>query len=118
VGPYIPYGLFQTKGETCAKFGSDRCRNVDLYKVQTNIHTYIHTFIFIFKIIIIIILVILHVQLYIFIVIVFRLRMCNVAKASSLICILMKCCVRWLVVCVNITVVTKEMFAYFYKRGT
>jgi len=35
VGPYIPYGLFQTTGEMCAKFGSDRFRNVDLYKVQT-----------------------------------------------------------------------------------
>jgi hypothetical protein len=29
----------------CAKFGSDRFRNVDLYKVQTNIQT----FIFIYK---------------------------------------------------------------------
>jgi len=37
VGPYIPYGLFQTTGDMCAKFGSDRFRNVDLYKVQTNI---------------------------------------------------------------------------------
>ena len=41
MGPYIPYGLFQTTGEMCAKFGSDRFRNVDLYKVQTNIHLYI-----------------------------------------------------------------------------
>jgi len=42
-GPYIPYGLFQTKGETCAKCGSDRFRNVDLYKfhayIQTNKHS-------------------------------------------------------------------------------
>jgi hypothetical protein len=35
----MPYGLFQTTGEMCAKFGSDRFRNVDLYKVQTNIQT-------------------------------------------------------------------------------
>jgi len=41
VGLYIPYGLFQTTGEMCAKFGSDRFRNVDLYTVQTNIHLYI-----------------------------------------------------------------------------
>ena len=34
--PYIPYGLFQTKGEKCAKFGLDWFRNVNLYKVQTN----------------------------------------------------------------------------------
>jgi len=46
VGPYIPYGLFQTTGETCAKFGSNRFRNVDLYKVQT----YIQTSFFIYKI--------------------------------------------------------------------
>jgi hypothetical protein len=38
-GPYIPYGLFQTKGETCAKFDSDRFRNVNLYKF----HTYLKT---------------------------------------------------------------------------
>ena len=37
----MPYGLFQTTGETCAKFGSDRFRNVDLYKVHT--HTHAHT---------------------------------------------------------------------------
>jgi hypothetical protein len=37
VGPYIPYGLFQTKRDMCAKFGSDWFRNVNLYKVQTNI---------------------------------------------------------------------------------
>jgi len=36
VGLYIPYGLFQTKGEMCAKFGSDWFRNVVLYKAQTN----------------------------------------------------------------------------------
>jgi len=36
VGPYIPYDLLQTKGETCAKFSGDRFRNVDLYDVQTN----------------------------------------------------------------------------------
>jgi hypothetical protein len=35
-GIYIPCGLSHTKGEMCAKFGSDRFRNVDLYKVQTN----------------------------------------------------------------------------------
>jgi len=46
VGPYVPYGLFQTKGEMCAKFGSDRFKNVDLYKVQTNTQT----FSFIYKI--------------------------------------------------------------------
>jgi hypothetical protein len=34
--PYIPYGLLETKGEMCVKFGSDRLRNVDLYKVHTN----------------------------------------------------------------------------------
>jgi len=49
VGPYIPYGLFQTTGEMCAKFGSDRFRNVDLCKVQTNIQTNKQTFIFIYK---------------------------------------------------------------------
>ena len=41
VGPYIPYGLFQTTGEMCAKSGSDRFRNVDLCQVQTNIQTLI-----------------------------------------------------------------------------
>jgi hypothetical protein len=40
VGPYIPYGHFQTTGEMGAKFGSDRFRNVDLYKVQTFIFIY------------------------------------------------------------------------------
>jgi hypothetical protein len=30
--------LIQTKGEMCAKFGSYRFRNVNLYKVQTNKH--------------------------------------------------------------------------------
>jgi len=49
-GPYIPYGLFQTKGETCAKFCSDRFRNVDLYKVQTYKQTNKQIFIFIYKI--------------------------------------------------------------------
>jgi hypothetical protein len=34
-GSIIPYDLLQTKGETCAKFGGNRFRNVDLYKVQT-----------------------------------------------------------------------------------
>jgi hypothetical protein len=48
VGPYIPYGLFQTTGEMCAKFGSDKFRNVDLYKVQTNIQANKQTFIFIY----------------------------------------------------------------------
>ena len=37
--PYIPYGLFQTTVEMCAKFSSDRFRNVDLYKAQTNKHS-------------------------------------------------------------------------------
>jgi len=37
-GPYIPYDVLQTKREKCAKFGWDRLRNVDLYKVQTNKH--------------------------------------------------------------------------------
>jgi hypothetical protein len=32
-------GLFQTKGEVCAKFGLDWFRNVNLYKVQTNKQT-------------------------------------------------------------------------------
>ena len=32
-------GLFQTKGETYAKFGSDWFRNVNLYKVQKNKQT-------------------------------------------------------------------------------
>ena len=36
----MTYGLFQTTGEMCAKFGSERFRNVDLYKVQTNIQTF------------------------------------------------------------------------------
>jgi hypothetical protein len=31
MGPYTPHGLFQTKGETCANFASDRFGNVDLY---------------------------------------------------------------------------------------
>ena len=39
MGPYVSYGLFQTTGETCAKFGSDRFRNVVLYKVQTKKHS-------------------------------------------------------------------------------
>jgi hypothetical protein len=43
---YISYDLLQTKGETCAKFGSDPFRTVDLYKVQTNIQTNKQTFIF------------------------------------------------------------------------
>jgi hypothetical protein len=38
-GPYIPYGPFQTKGETCAKFDLDRFRNVNLYKLHTNKQT-------------------------------------------------------------------------------
>ena len=37
-GPYIPYGLFQPKGEKCAKFGPDRFRNANLYKFHTNVH--------------------------------------------------------------------------------
>jgi len=39
VGPYVPYGLFQNTREMCAKFGSDRFRNVDLYKFHTNKHS-------------------------------------------------------------------------------
>jgi hypothetical protein len=56
LSPYISYGFFQTKGEMCAKFGSDLFRNVNLYKVQTNkqtnTHTHTHklTFSFIYKI--------------------------------------------------------------------
>ena len=42
MGPYIPYGLFQTKGEMCAKFGSDWFRNVNLCKLQTNKQTNKH----------------------------------------------------------------------------
>ena len=45
-GSIVPYGLLQTKGEICAKFGLDRFRIVNLYKVQTNIQT----FSFIYKI--------------------------------------------------------------------
>jgi hypothetical protein len=41
VGPYIPYDPLQTKGEMCAKFGSDRFRNVDWYKFHTNKQTFI-----------------------------------------------------------------------------
>jgi hypothetical protein len=33
--------LFQTKGEMCAKFGSDQFRNVNLYKFHTNKQTFI-----------------------------------------------------------------------------
>jgi len=47
VDPYIPYALFQTKGEMCAEFGSDSFRNVNvnLCKVkQTNKQTF--TFIY------------------------------------------------------------------------
>jgi hypothetical protein len=50
VGPYIPYGLFQTKGQMYAKFGSDWFRNVNLYKVQTHTHTNKLIFSFIYKI--------------------------------------------------------------------
>jgi hypothetical protein len=39
VGPYVPYSLFQTKGEMCAKFCSDWFRNVNLYTVHTHTHT-------------------------------------------------------------------------------
>jgi hypothetical protein len=42
-GPFIPYGLFRNKGETCAKFGSDRFRNVNLYKFHTNKQTNKHS---------------------------------------------------------------------------
>jgi hypothetical protein len=51
VGPYVLYSLFQTTGGMCAKFGSDRFRNGDLYRVQTNKQTYEQTFIFMYKII-------------------------------------------------------------------
>jgi len=47
VGPYVSYGLFQTTEETCAKFGSDRFRNVDLYKVQTYKQTNKHSSLYI-----------------------------------------------------------------------
>jgi hypothetical protein len=42
-GPCILYGLFQTKGKTCTKFGSDRFINVVLYEVQTNKETKANT---------------------------------------------------------------------------
>jgi hypothetical protein len=48
LGPHIPYGLLETKGEVCAKVGSHRFRNVDLYKVHTQTNTL--TFRFIYKI--------------------------------------------------------------------
>jgi hypothetical protein len=55
-GPYVPYGLFQTKRETCGKFGSDRFRNVNLCEVhtyiQTDKQTNKRTFIFIYQILI------------------------------------------------------------------
>jgi hypothetical protein len=38
-GPYIPYGLFQTKRKIYANIGTDCFRNVDLYKVQINKQT-------------------------------------------------------------------------------
>jgi len=45
-GPYTPYGLFQTKGEMCAKSASDLFRNVNLYKFhaykQTNKHSFLY----------------------------------------------------------------------------
>jgi hypothetical protein len=43
LGPYVPYGLFQTKGEMCTKFGSDWLKNVNLYKVQPNKQTHKET---------------------------------------------------------------------------
>jgi len=43
LGPYVPYGLFQTKGEMCTKFGSDWFKNVNLYKVQPNKQTHKET---------------------------------------------------------------------------
>jgi len=48
-GSIIPYGLFQTKGEICAKFGSDWFINVNLYKVQTHTQTNKQTFSFIYN---------------------------------------------------------------------
>jgi len=42
-----PYGLFQTKGETCAKFGSDRFRNVNLCKFHTYIPANKHSCLYI-----------------------------------------------------------------------
>jgi hypothetical protein len=44
-------GLFQTKGEMYAKFGSDWFRKVNLYKVQTNKQANKHIFSFMYKII-------------------------------------------------------------------
>ena len=41
MGPYLTYDLLQTKREMCTKFGSDRFRNVNLYKFHTNKQTFI-----------------------------------------------------------------------------
>jgi hypothetical protein len=46
-GRCMPYCLFQIKGEMCAKFGWDRFRNVNLYKVKTNIQLYVYMYIYI-----------------------------------------------------------------------
>ena len=43
LGPYIPYGLFQTKGEMSTKFRFDGFRNVNMCKIQTNKQTHTHT---------------------------------------------------------------------------
>jgi len=47
LGLYIPYSLFQTKGEMYAKSGWDQFRNMNLYKVQT----YKQTFSFTYKVV-------------------------------------------------------------------
>jgi hypothetical protein len=44
-GSILPCNFLQTKGEMCTKFGSDRFRNVDLYKFHTNKQTNIHLYI-------------------------------------------------------------------------
>jgi hypothetical protein len=48
VGPYISYGLFQTTGEMCSKFGPI---GAEMWICIRYKHTYIQTFIFIYKII-------------------------------------------------------------------
>jgi len=47
VSPYIPYGLLQTMGEMCAKFGSDRSEMWICIRYK---QTFKQTFIFICKI--------------------------------------------------------------------
>jgi hypothetical protein len=46
-GPYIPYGLFQTKGEMCAKFGSEMwicTRYKQTNKNEQNLYIYDNIF--------------------------------------------------------------------------